>query len=248
MKNNKGFFFVFIATVILGTLISMNYHLKGSQSYEQLNSTQYQNAVEERAALYRQIGNLKEDNNEKQNKIRDYVQNDTKNDKILDDMKAQINDYEMFIGLNKAEGPGIILKINDGTTNALEENTDQINNKLLHDNDMALVLNELRVAGAEAISVNNHRVVPWSGVICNWAFLGFDDGSMEYAPFSIYAIGDPEKLKAALLEDGSHVKQLMFRKLYVDIQVVDKIIMPPTTASSSVKYMSEDQSKTQTKK
>ena len=158
-------------------------------------------------------------------------------------MKAQINDYETFIGLNKAEGRGIILKINDGTTNALEENTDQINSKLLHDNDMALVLNELRVAGAEAISVNNHRVVPWTGVVCSWAFMGFDDGGMEYAPFNIYVIGDPEKLKAALLEDGSHVKELIFRKLYVNIEKKDKITMPPTTASANIKYMERDESK-----
>ncbi|WP_270566151.1 DUF881 domain-containing protein [Clostridium beijerinckii] len=243
MKNNKGFFFVFIATIILGVLISMNFNFKGIQSYSQLNATEYQNAVEERATLYRDIGNLQEDNNEKKDKIRNYAQNDKKNDKILDDMKNQISDYKSFIGSNNVEGPGIILKINDGNTNALEENTDEINNKLLHDNDMALVLNELRVAGAEAISVNNHRILPWSGVICNWAFLGFDDGGMEYAPFNIYAIGDPEKLKAALLEDGSHVKQLMLRKLYVDIKVVDKIIMPPTTANSNVKYMSRDESK-----
>lgn len=243
MKNNKGFFFVFIATIILGALISTNFNFKRIQPYSQLNSTQYQDAVEERAALYREIGNLKEDNVEKKDKINNYAKNDTKDYKILDDMKAQISDYEMFIGLNKVEGPGIILKINDGTTNALEENTDEINNKLLHDNDMALVLNELRAAGAEAISVNNHRIDPWSGVVCNWAFLGFDDGSMEYAPFNIYAIGDPEKLKAALLEDGSHVRELMLRKLYVDIQEVDKIIMPPTTASSSVKYMNVAESK-----
>ena len=242
MKNNKGFFFVFIATIIVGILISMNLNFKGIQSYSQLNAAEYQNAIEERATLYKAIGNLKEDNIQKRDKIRNYTKNDTKNGKILEDMKAQISDYEMFIGLNKLEGPGIILKINDGNTNALVENTDEINNKLLHDNDMALILNELRVAGAQAISVNNHRVVPWSGVICNWAFIGFDDGEMEYAPFNIYAIGDPEKLQAALLEDGSHIKELMFRKLYVDIEKVDKITMPPTTANSNVKYMKRDES------
>jgi len=237
MKNNKDFFFVFIATIILGALISMNFNFEGIQSYSQLNATEYQNAVEERSVLYKAIGALQEDNVEKKRKINNYANNDTKNDKILEDMKAQIGDYGMFIGLNKVEGSGIILKINDGTTNVREENENEVKNKLLHDSDMALVLNELRVAGAEAISVNNHRVVPWSGVICNWAFIGFDDGGMEYAPFNIYAIGDPEKLKAALLEDGSHVKQLMFRKLYVDIQEVDKIIMPPTTSNANVKYI-----------
>ena len=243
MKNNKGFFFVFIATIMLGALISMNFNFEGIQSYSQLNSTEYQNAVEERATLYKAIENLKEDNIEKKDKITNYKNNYAKNDKILDDMKVQISDYEMFIGSNKIEGPGILLKINDGNTNALQENTAEINNRLLHDNDMALILNELRVAGAEAISVNSHRVVPWSGVICNWAFIGFDDGEMEYAPFNIYAIGDPEKLKAALLEDGSHVKQLILRKLYVDIDKVDKITMNPTTSSTNVNYMVRDESK-----
>lgn len=243
MKNNKGFFFVFIATIILGALISMNFNFEGIQSYSQLNAMEYQNAIEERATLYKAIGNLKEDNSQNKDKIMNYENTYTKNDKILEDMKTQISDYEMFIGLKKLEGPGIILKINDGKTNALVENTDEINNKLLHDNDMALILNELRVAGAEAISVNSHRVVPWSGVICNWAFIGFDDGGMEYAPFNIYAIGDPEKLKAALLENGSHVKELMFRKLYVDIEETDKIIMPPTTSNSNVKYMERYESK-----
>lgn len=243
MKKNKDFFFVFIATIILGALISMNFNFEGIQSYSQLNATEYQNAVEERAALYKAIGNFKEDNAEKKDKISNYAKNDTKNDKILEDMQAQISDYGMLIGLKKVEGSGIILKINDGTTNVKEENENEVNSKLLHDSDMALILNELRVAGAEAISVNNHRVVPWSGVICNWAFIGFDDSGMEYAPFNIYAIGDPEQLKAALLEDGSHVKQLMFRKLYVDIQEVDKITMPPTTSNANIKSMDRAESK-----
>ena len=243
MKNNNGFFFVFIAAIILGVLISMNFNFQRIQSYSQLNSAEYQNAVEERTKLYKDIGNLKEDTLEKKSKINKYSNNYKKDDKILEDMKAQISDYEMFIGLNKVEGSGIVLTIKDGKSNTLEESPDEINNKLLHYYDMELILNELRLAGAEAISVNNHRIVPWTGVVCSWAFMGFDDGGMEYAPFNIYVIGDPEKLKAALLEDGSHVKELMFRKLYVNIEKIDKITMPPTTASANVKYMVRDESK-----
>ena len=185
MKYNKGFFFVFIATIILGALISMNFNFERIRSYNQLDSAEYQNAVEERAGLYKEIGNLKEDTLEKKSKINKYTSNYKKDDKILEDMKSQIGDYEMFIGLNKVEGPGIVLTIKDGKTNPLEESTDEIDNKLLHYYDMELILNELRLAGAEAISVNNHRVVPWTGVVCSWAFMGFDDGGMEYAPFNI---------------------------------------------------------------
>ena len=79
MKNNKGFFFVFIATIILGALISMNFKFEGIQSYSQLNATEYQNAIEERATLYKAIGNIKEDNIEKKDKILNYENNYTEN-------------------------------------------------------------------------------------------------------------------------------------------------------------------------
>lgn len=245
MKNNKEFFFVFIAAIIVGALISMNFDFEGIQSYTQLNATQYQDAIEERANLYKEIGNLKEDNNETKSKINKYMKDDMKNDKILEDMKVQISDYGMFTGLNEVTGPGIVLKVNDGVININEESSYETMNKILHDNDMALIINELRKAGAEAISVNNHRIVPWSAVICSWAFIGFDDGAMESAPFNIYAIGDPEKLKAALLEDGSHIKELMIRKLQVEIEEIDNITMPASSAAGNIKYMEREESNKQ---
>ncbi|GAA0075926.1 DUF881 domain-containing protein [Clostridium sp. CTA-5] len=237
MNNNKQFYFVFLASIILGVLISTNFNLEQIGSFTELNAKQYKDATEERANLYKEIGNLKENNIETKDKINEYMKEDEKNEKILQDMKAQIVDYELFTGLSKVEGSGIVLKVKDGNINLEEDSEYETKSKIFHDNDMALVLNELRKAGAEAISVNNHRVVPWTGVICNWAFIGFDDNSMESAPFNIYAIGDPEKLKTALLEDGSHVKELIIRNLYVEIEERDNIIILPTTNNKEPQFM-----------
>ncbi|AOR23938.1 DUF881 domain-containing protein [Clostridium taeniosporum] len=237
MKKSKQTFLVFLTTLCLGILISTNINLGGIQSVVELNAKQYKDAIEERANLYKEIGNLKENSNEIKDKINKYMKEDEKNDKILEDMKAQILDYDLFVGSSQVEGPGIVLKINDGNINLEEDSQFEVTDKIFHDNDMALVLNELRKAGAEAISVNNHRVVPWTGVICNWAFIGFEDNTMESAPFSIYAIGDPEKLKTALLEDGSHIKELMIRNLYVEIEEKDKITLLPSRASNEIEFM-----------
>ena len=226
---------------MLGFLIAINFNFDRKQSYTSLNTMEYQEAIEERSRLYKEIGALKEGNIDANRKINQYKHDDMKNDEILQDMKEQIVDYGMFTGLTAVEGPGIILTLNDGVTDVKEEGFEAVMSKLLHDSDMALVLNELRQA-AEAISVNNHRIVPWSGVVCAWAFIQFDDYSMESAPFKIYAIGDPEKLKAALLEDGSHVKQLMIKKLFVQIEESEKITMPASTAMGNVTYMERDES------
>ncbi|MDR5586689.1 MULTISPECIES: DUF881 domain-containing protein [Clostridium] len=237
MNKSKQTFLIFLTTLILGILISTNINLGEIQSFVELNAKQYKDAIEERANLYKEIGNLKENNSEIKDKINDYMKEDEKNDKILEDMKAQILDYELFVGSSQVEGPGIVLKINDASINLEQDSQFEVTDKIFHDNDMALVLNELRKAGAEAISVNNHRVVPCTGVICNWAFIGFDDNTMESAPFSIYAIGDPEKLKTALLEDGSHVKELIIRNLYVEIEEKDKITLLPSRAANEIEFM-----------
>ncbi|NFE58785.1 DUF881 domain-containing protein [Clostridium botulinum] len=237
MNKSKQTFLIFLTTLILGISISTNINLGEIQSFVELNVKQYKDAIEERANLYKEIGNLKENNNEIKDKINDYMKEDEKNDKILEDMKAQILDYELFVGSSQVEGPGIVLKINDASINLEQDSQFEVADKIFHDNDMALVLNELRKAGAEAISVNNHRVIPWTGVICNWAFIGFDDNTMESAPFSIYAIGDPEKLKTALLEDGSHVKELIIRNLYVEIEEKDKITLLPSRATNEIEFM-----------
>ena len=237
MKNSKEIFFIFIASIIVGVLISINFKSDRVQSYSELGTAEYQDAVEERAELYKSISVLKDNNEEVIDKIENYKVEDKDNDKIIEDMKAQIVDYEMFTGMSEVKGPGIVLTINDGEINTKEQSEYEVFSRIFHDNDMARVLNELRAAGAEAISVNNHRIVPWSAVICNWAFIGFEDGSMESAPFNIYAIGDPEKMETSLLTEGSHVKELILRKLNVEIQKVEEIIMPPTKSTGNITYM-----------
>lgn len=241
MKKNKETFFIFIASTLLGLLISINFNFDAIISHNELNTSEYQNAVEERTRLYKEISDLKDNNVETREKINQYMHNDEKNNKIVEDMKEQINDYSMFTGSKEVEGKGIILTVNDGTTNVNKEDISDVMSKLLHDSDMALIINELRQAGAEAICVNNHRIVPWSGAVCAWAFIQFDDGSRESAPFKIYAIGDPETLKAALLEKGSHIRELMVRKLYVNIEESDKITMPASSQNGNVSFMKRDE-------
>lgn len=241
MKKNRESFFIFIAAMLLGLLISVNFNFDAITSHNELNTSEYQNAVEERTRLYKEITDLKENNLETKDKINQYMYDDEKNDKIVEDMKEQIKDYSMFTGSREIEGSGIILTIDDGTTNVTEEDISDVMSKLLHDSDMALIINELRQAGAEAICVNNHRIVPWSGAVCAWAFIQFEDGSRESAPFKIYAIGDPETLKAALLEDGSHIRELMVRKLYVNIEESEKITMPAAAQNGNVSFMERDE-------
>lgn len=240
MKKTSGGLILFFASIFVGLLIAFNMNFsKIFESPLRFNAKEYQNAITERNDLYKEVSNLKNRNEEIQETINKYKFDDKKQDNILDSMKSQLKDYGMITGLTEVQGPGILLKINDGNINLSEETEFETKSKIFHDNDMALVINDLRKAGAEAISINNHRVVTSTGVICNWAFLGFEDETTEYAPFYIYAIGDPDSLEAALSEDGSHVRELMIRQLSVQIEKKENILMPAAPKLGATEYMKE---------
>ncbi len=86
MKKNRESFFIFIAAMLLGLLISVNFNFDAITSHNELNTSEYQNAVEERTRLYKEISDLKENNLETKDKINQYMYDDEKNDKIVEDI------------------------------------------------------------------------------------------------------------------------------------------------------------------
>ena len=216
---------VFGSTVFVGFLIANNLNFEGMTSTTQLTTKEYQNAIEEKQKLLKQISSLKEGNEEILEKINKYSDDDKKQEKVVQDMTKQLVDYGMLTGLNEVKGPGIVIHISDGVSNGEYENAYTTWSKIFHDSDMSMLLNELRAAGAEAIAINNYRITPLSAVMCNAAFLRFEDGNQVYAPFFIYAIGNPDNLEEILTQDGSHIKRLELRGLNISIEKIDEITM-----------------------
>ena len=74
---------------------------------------------------------------------------------------------------------------------------------MVHDSDILLILNDLFAAGAEAVSLNGHRIVSTSAVSCG-GYIVHVNGIPEAKPFRIQAIGDPATLSAAMLSPNSY--------------------------------------------
>jgi len=226
MKNIKAKIVVFFSTILVGFLIATNYNFQGSSSNLKLNAKEYQNAIETKNNLIKQVASLRQINSDTKTKVDKYNNSDIDNVKILEDMKMQVADYGRLTGLNEVKGPGLVITINDGSINKNEDTQSTTIQKYLHDADMARVLNEIRYAGAEAIAINKHRVSPLTGVNCDYAFLMFEDKTADYAPFNVYVIGNPETLKASLFQQGSFLNQLLIRGLSVEVEIKAEITMP----------------------
>lgn len=238
MKNKRTKIIVLVATIIVGFLIGTNFSFEDMESNITLDASQYQSAIEEKQKLLKQITSLKDSNEELVERINKYSYDDKKQEKIMSDMKEQLVDYGMLSGLNEVKGPGVVITISDGKFDVYDESKESVMAKILHDSDMASLLNELRGAGAESISINNHRITPLTAVICNFAFLGFDDGDQLYAPFNVYAIGNPDILEESLSQEGSYYNQLKERGLNLKLTKKSEIIMKSANVRS-ISYAKE---------
>lgn len=102
-------------------------------------------------------------------------------------------------GLSAIEGPGVEVVLGDATDVA--QGADP-NDYLIHDTDIAAVVNALFVGGAEAIEVNGERIVATTPIRCAGTTV-LVNATRLGSPYLIKAIGDPTALENAVLEDES---------------------------------------------
>ncbi|NLL06268.1 MAG: DUF881 domain-containing protein [Clostridiaceae bacterium] len=127
---------------------------------------------------------------------------------------------KLYAGLTDVIGEGVVLTLNDAT----EKNPFQSSLSLLHSEDIYEVVNELKKAGAQAISINNERVLPTTEVVCAGPTIRVNRN--RYAvPFEIKAIGDPKRLYSTF-NDSIIFASLSAFGIRVDIKEVKNIEIP----------------------
>jgi uncharacterized protein YlxW (UPF0749 family) len=180
--------------------------------------------------LSAQVQHLQEDNT----KLQNAMANQSNQGKVLN---QGLQDTKLFAGLTEVEGPGVTITLRDSTkpppvTDSKPEVVAQELNSIIHDDDVLKVVNELWASGAEAISVNNHRVSIGTSFRCVGPTI-LVDGARIASPVVIRAIGDSETLKGGLNIPGGILDQLRQQDpAMVEIETVKKHVLPAFTGST----------------
>lgn len=124
------------------------------------------------------------------NTIQLYKYSQTTADKkvILKEATKNLQVLKILAGLTGAKGQGVIIRIED-------------RGHLLNNHDLLDVIQELRSAGAEAMSINNQRVVAGSPFEQGQEFIKVNSVKL-IPPYEIKAIGEPEILYQAIAIGG----------------------------------------------
>ena len=197
MKNNKAVISVVLGLISMFLVIGMSIQLK---TINTTDITSLESMQEEE--LRNEILNLKEKNEEIQSKIqeneekiKEYNETINNNQKASELLQTELQEYEEKIGLTDVSGEGVIITLTDTDMQSYSYN------------NLIDFVNELKYAGATAISINDCRIIATTEIVeISKRYILLNGDQRISSPYVIKAIGDKEKMLEVLnLKDEGYI-------------------------------------------
>jgi uncharacterized protein YlxW (UPF0749 family) len=158
-------------------------------------------------------------------------------------LNESLQDAKMFAGITEVEGSGLVVTLRDSQRAAAGFASDDV----IHDQDVTKVVNELWNAGAEAISVNNHRIGPRTSFRCVGSVILVDTIQIS-SPVRIRAIGEPETLMGAMNMPGGVLSEIRSQDdRMVEMEAVKKMTLPAYSGPTGYRFGALPKEKSETK-
>lgn len=176
------------------------------------------------------LGNLLVETKEKIKNIKD----EQAKGNVQSLLEQEADEYKAVAGLLGLEGPGVLVLLSDGERELIEG--EDPNNLLVHDIDVLNIVNDLKIAGAEAISLNGQRIISVSEINCAGPTIKIND-QVYSQPYIIKAIGNSDYLQAAIKAPGTYGNLLKQVGLFVEANTSVSIGIPSYEEPLDYNYM-----------
>lgn len=166
---------------------------------------------------------------ERESKIKEYedeLLNDANTSSILEN---EVKESEAYLGYTSLKGQGIIVTLKDNDIYNIEYQ------------DLLRLINELNNAGAEAISINDERIVSMSEVTMVNNRIILVNAKRISGPYTVKAIGDKKYFESALSIKGGYIDEIKAAGKDIEYVTDDNVIVPAydDTEKRELKYARE---------
>ncbi|MGE5674863.1 MAG: DUF881 domain-containing protein [Mycobacterium leprae] len=148
-------------------------------------------------------------------------------------LAEQLQQAQLQGGLLPVTGPGVVVTLNDSTRPA--KPGDSPLDFIIHDQDILMIVNDLRVSGAEAISINGQRLTGSSEIRCVGPVVTIN-GIRTAPPVVISAIGAPDTLAGAITMRDSYASTLTTWGITVNVKKETNLTVPAFKGSLQMQY------------
>jgi len=220
-KTNKVV--LLFVMLLLGVVISMQVKVvfqENNKSAEQKKKTlesyvtRLKQLDEETLTLKTEISALDSEN---KTKLQQLSLNNTGFNDTIQMLNKTVNTNKIIAGLVDVEGSGIEIRLDDAQVTS-EGN---YNFFIVHDIFLTEIINDLRFAGAQAISINGERIIPMSEQLCLGPSVRVN-GKKLFAPYIIKAVGNPKVLEEQL-KKGKIYSEIISKNLLFDMTIQNNI-------------------------
>lgn len=234
MKKVTSQIFVAIVCAFLGFLLAYQFKLLNEKNKINI-STQNLDIMAEIDALKKEKEELSKENTSLSEELKQLEEKAAEEGDLEAEIKKQLDNARMNLGLVDVKGPGIIITITPKTNifgSSINTSSSVSDDELVH------VINSLRYIKAEAISVNDLRLTPQSGIKSsgNWIWIGTAGQIDPKEKIVIKAIGDKQALSVAANFQGV-LDYGALQNYYCEVKESDEIIINKTTQSLKNEYI-----------
>lgn len=150
------------------------------------------------------------------------------------DLKGELEKAKVEAGVSELSGPGIEVTLNDSNINLRPGQNPNL--YVLHDEDLLKVLNEIKAAGAEAVSINGQRLLATTEVRCTGPTIVLNKNKRLAPPYVITAIGNPDTLDNSLKMKGGVTEALQFWGIQVSVKKLAQVTVPAYSGGIKFEY------------
>jgi uncharacterized protein YlxW (UPF0749 family) len=151
------------------------------------------------------------------------------------ELQARIDELKKVAGLNERTGDGVLITLDDARSASAAKDVEK---SICHNTDLTDIVNQAWRGGAEAIAINDERIVGSSSIYCVGSTI-MVNGTLMSPPFSVVVIGPPNDLLATY-DDPSQLRDIKQRRdvygLGFRVSRASAMRVPPYRGALNIRY------------
>ncbi len=217
---------VFIVCIVLVSVMLMQFRTVEQTDIteiENMRESELRTALAEWKTKYEEIATQLEDINQR---IEGYNKTIEDNEAASELIDEELTESNILVGKTDVYGEGVVVTLSDGT-------------KKVTAADLINLVNELRYAGAEAIAINEIRVLAMTDIIdmADYSYIMVNLQRLQ-GPYVVKAIGDKDYISTVLQLKGSGFIDTT-TGINVNLEAKNRVNIPKYNGEMEIEYMQE---------
>ena len=220
---------VFFITIVLVSLTFIQFRTveeTNSIGIETMREDELRQEVFNWKSKYNEVDEKIASNNQKIQEYTSIIKNNQQSSELLDE---ELKEFNMLVGKTSVTGNGVVLKLTDSPEQSYSAS------------NLIYLVNELKYAGAEAISINNQRIVNTTDIVgINGNQYILVNGERVVSPYEVRAIGNQDEFDKILnFAQAGFVPHYKSKGYTIEISFQSNIRINAYDKEITLKYIKE---------